>query len=125
MTQRAGRWASQAFMGHLRFDEYDPLWVSKVLVGRTGEPSRQVGPGGNWDVKGRGKGRGLLGARLLNVIGLSRLPVKVGGRSVAYNRWETRREREGRGNCTREPRHSFSRLSGGRWAKTKEMQCCK
>lgn len=114
VTQRAGRWALQAFMGYLRFDEEDPLWVSKVLVGRTGEPIRQVGKGGKWEVKGRGKGKGRLGTRLLNIIGLLRLPVRVGGRSVAYNSWDRRRGREGRANWTRESRHSFSHLPGGR-----------
>ena len=39
------RWASQAFMGYVRSNMEDPLWVSRVLVGGTGEPSRQPGQG--------------------------------------------------------------------------------
>ena len=39
--QREGRWASQAFMRCVRSNMEDALWVCRVLVGRTGEPSRQ------------------------------------------------------------------------------------
>ena len=51
VIQREGRLASQAFMGYVRSNMEDPLlWVSRVLVGRTGEPSRQPGQGTRWDV---------------------------------------------------------------------------
>ena len=48
--QREGRWASRALMGYVRSNMQDPLWVSRVLMGRTGEPSRQPGQATRWDV---------------------------------------------------------------------------
>lgn len=37
-----GRWASQAFMGCVGSNMEDPLCVSRVAVGRTGVPCRQL-----------------------------------------------------------------------------------
>ena len=37
-------------MGYVRSNMEDLLWVSRVLVGRTGEPSTQPGQGTRWDV---------------------------------------------------------------------------
>ena len=34
VTQRRGKWASQAFRGHVRSTIEYPLWVSRVLLGR-------------------------------------------------------------------------------------------
>ena len=50
VIQREARWASQPFMGFVRSNIEDPLLVSRVLVGRTGEPSRQPGQGTRWGV---------------------------------------------------------------------------
>ena len=56
VIQREGRWAKQAFMGYVRLNMGDPLWVSTVLVGRTGEPSRQPGQGPDGAWRGGGEG---------------------------------------------------------------------
>ena len=48
VIQREGRWASQAFMGYVRSSMEDPLWVSRALVGRKGESSRQPRQGTRW-----------------------------------------------------------------------------
>ena len=50
VIQKQGRWVLQAFMGYMRSNMENPLWVSRVLVGRTGEPSTQPGQGTRWDV---------------------------------------------------------------------------
>ena len=50
--QREGRWVSQAFMGYVRSNMEDPLWVSRILVGRSRAPSRQPGQGTRWGREG-------------------------------------------------------------------------
>ena len=57
VIQREGRWASQEFMGYVRSNVEDPLWVSSVLAGRIGDPSRHPGQGTRWNVYGERKGR--------------------------------------------------------------------
>ena len=52
VIQRRERWASQAFMGYVRSNMEGPLWVSRILVGRSGAPSRQPGQGTRWERRG-------------------------------------------------------------------------
>ena len=39
-------------MGYVRSNMEDPFWVSRILVGRSGAPSRQPGQGTRWERRG-------------------------------------------------------------------------
>ena len=91
VIQREGRWASLALIGYVRSNMEDLLWVSRILVGRSGAPSRQPGQRTRWGGKGWNRiGAGVEpGFRMF--FWLLRLCIKAEGRSAANNSWERKR----------------------------------